>query len=111
MGKEYELLPIEPEKRRGAEGPQTHSTPKGKAEPVASVLTEQMKQLGSQELQKILSVVQSELRSRQDTSFSPVHKVSSILQTLLKDGALRTNIPKLSAFSGERVKGEVSFEQ
>ena len=110
-GKEYELLPIEPEDRRGAEGPQPHSTPKRKAEPVASVLTEQMKQLGSQELQKILSVVQSELRSRQDTSFSPVHEVSSILQTLLKDGALRTNIPKLSAFSGERVKGEVSFEQ
>ena len=67
--------------------------PRGKAEPVASVLTEQMKQLGSQELQKILSVIQSEPRSRQDTSFSPVHEVSSILQTLLKDGALRTNIP------------------
>ena len=70
-----------------------------------------MKQLGSQELQKILSVAQSELRSRQDISFSPAHEVSSILQTLLKDGAFRTNIPKLSAFSGERVKGEVSFEQ
>ena len=62
-------------------------------------------------LQKVLSAVQYELRSRQDTSFSPVHEVSSILHTLLKDGALRTNIPKLSAFSGERVKGEVSFEQ
>ena len=37
--------------------------------------------------------------------------MSSILHTLLKDRALRTNIPKLSAFSGERVKGEVSFEQ
>ena len=37
--------------------------------------------------------------------------MSSILHTLLKDGALRTNIPKLSAFSGERTKGEVSFEQ
>ena len=110
-GEKYELLPIEPDGRRGAEGPQPHSTPKGKAEPVASVLTEQMKQLGTQELQKILSVVQSELRSRHDTSFSPAHEVSSILQTLLKDGALRTNIPKLSAFSGERVKGEVSFEQ
>ena len=34
-----------------------------------------------------------------------------MLQTLLKDGAFRTNIPKLSAFSGERAKGEVSFEQ
>ena len=37
--------------------------------------------------------------------------MSSILHTLLKDGVLRTNIPKLSAFSGERTKGEVSFEQ
>ena len=63
-----------------------------------------MKQLGSQELQKILSVVQSELRSRQDTSFSPTHEVSSILQTLLKDGALRTNIPKLSALVGKGLK-------
>ena len=51
------------------------------------------------------------MRSRQDTSISPVHEVSSILHTLLKDGAIRTNIPKLSAFSGERAKGEVSFEQ
>ena len=70
-----------------------------------------MKQHVSQELQKVLSAVQSELRSRQDTAYSPVHEVSSILHTLLKDGALRTNIPKLSAFSGERAKGEVSFEQ
>ena len=38
-------------------------------------------------------------------------RCASILQTLLKDGALRTNIPKLSAFSGERAKAEVSFEQ
>ena len=30
---------------------------------------------------------------------------------LIKEGALRTNIPKLSTFSGERVKGEASFEQ
>ena len=37
--------------------------------------------------------------------------MSSILHTLLKYGALRTNIPKLSVFSGERAKGEVSFEQ
>ena len=84
---------------------------RGKAEPVASVITEQMKQLGTQELQKVLPIVETELRNRQDTSFSPVQEVSSILQTLLQDGALRTNIPKLSAFSGERVKGEVSFEQ
>ena len=65
----------------------------------------------SQELQKILSEIQTEMRSRQDVSISPAQEVSSILQTLLKDGALRTNIPKLSAFSVERAKGEVSFEQ
>ena len=109
-GEKYEILPIKPE-GRGAESPQPHSTPKGKAEPVASVLTEQMKQLGTQELQKVLSIVHTELRHRQDTSFNPAQEVSSILQTLFKDGALRTNIPKLSTFSGERVKGEVSFEQ
>ena len=108
-GEKYEILPIKPE-GRGAESPQPHSTPKGKAEPVASVLTEQMRHLGTQELQKVLSIVQTELRQRQDTSFSPAQEVSSILQTLFKDGALRTNIPKLSTFSGERVKGEVSFE-
>ena len=110
-GENYELIPIEPEGGRGAEGPQPHSTPKKKAEPLASVLTEHVKQLQSQELQQLLSAVQLEMRSRQDTSISHVHEVSSILHTLLKDGTLRTNIPKLSAFSGERAKGEVSFEQ
>ena len=51
------------------------------------------------------------MKSRQDTSVSPLHEVSTILQTLLKEGALRTNIPKLLGFNGERAKGEVSFEQ
>ena len=51
------------------------------------------------------------MRSRQDASISPAHEVSSIQQTLLKEGPLRTNIPKLSAFSGERAKGKVTFEQ
>ena len=37
--------------------------------------------------------------------------VSSILHSLIEEGALRTNIPKLSIFSGERVKGEASYEQ
>ena len=110
-GEEYEFIPIEPEEPNGAEGPQPHSTPKKKAEPIATVLAEQFKQLESQDLQQILSAIQTEMRSRQDVSISPAHEVSSIPQTLLKDGALRTNIPKLSTFSGERAKGEVSFEQ
>ena len=57
-GEKYELIPIEPEGRRGAKGLQPHSTPIKKAEPLASVLAEQMKQLESQELQKVLFAVQ-----------------------------------------------------
>ena len=63
-GEKYELFPTEPERRRGVEGPQPHSTPKRKAEPLTSVLAEQVKQLESQELQKLLSAVQTEMRSR-----------------------------------------------
>ena len=107
----YEFIPIEPVEQKGDGGPQPHSTPNKKAEPIATVLAEQFKQIESQDLQQILSAIQIKMRSRQDVSISPAHEVSSILQTLLKDGALRTNIPKLSAFSGERAKGEVSFEQ
>ena len=51
------------------------------------------------------------MRSRQEVSISPAHEVSSILHTLLKDVAFRTNIPKLSAFNRVRAKGEVSLEQ
>ena len=41
----------------------------------------------------------------------PPQDVSSILHSLTKEGTLRTNIPKLSIFSGEKMKGEASFEQ
>ena len=58
-----------------------------------------------------MSALQQEMKSRQDASLGSVHDVSSILQKLLKEGALRTNIPKLLACSGERANGEVSFEQ
>ena len=109
-GEEFEFIPIEALDPKGAGGPDTHSTPK-KSEHVATALAREFKHLESQELQQILSAIQIEIKSRQDTSVSPVHEVSSILQTLLKKGALRTNIPKLSAFSGEKAKGEVSFEQ
>ena len=53
----------------------------------------------------------------QDCPFKPgglgsyPQDVSSILRSLIKEGAPRTNIPKLSVFSGERLKGEASFEQ
>ena len=51
------------------------------------------------------------MRTRHDASMGSAHEVSSVLQTLLKEGALRTNVPKLSAFSGEVAKGKVSFDQ
>ena len=102
---EYEYIPNEPLEPKGAGGPDIHSTPKKKDESVAITLAKQLKNLESQELQQILSAIQLEMKSGQDISVGPVHGVSSILQTLLKEGALRTDIPKLSAFSGERAKG------
>ena len=110
-GEEYEYIPIEPLGPKGAGGLGTHSTPKRGDAPIATALAKQFKNLGTQELQHILSAIQLEMKSRQDASIGPAHEVSSILQTLWKEGAIRTNIPKLSAFSGERAMGEVSFEQ
>ena len=55
--------------------------------------------------------VPRDIPSKPDGLGSTPHDVSSILHSLIKEGALRTNIPKLSIFSGERVKGEASFEQ
>ena len=49
--------------------------------------------------------------SKPDGLGSHPQDVSSILHSLIKEGALRTNIPKFLVFSGERVKGEASFEQ
>ena len=55
--------------------------------------------------------VPRDIPSKPDGFGSTPHDVSSILHSLIKEGALRTNIPKLSIFSGERVKGEASFKQ
>ena len=48
--------------------------------------------------------------SKPDGLGSNPQDVSSILHSLIKEGALRTNITKLSIFSGERMKG-ASFEE
>ena len=40
-GEEYRFIPIEPLEPKGDGGPQPHSTPKKKAEPMATVLAEQ----------------------------------------------------------------------
>ena len=52
-----------------------------------------------------------DIPSKPDCLGSNSQDVSSILHILNKEGALRTNIPQLSIFSGERVKGEASFDQ
>ena len=105
-GEDYEYIPIPPL------DPEDHSTPKKKGGPAASkAMTQDIKLMPTQELQQLLSSLQQEMRTRQDASMGSAHDVSSVLQTLLKEGALRTNVPKLSAFSGEAAKGEVSFNQ
>ena len=90
-------------------------------ETVAPLLAEHIKFLQTDELKQILSAISQEMEARQVPNRSPsklkkasltqAHEVSSILHSLIKEGALRTNIPKLSVFSEEMVKGEASFEQ
>ena len=105
-GEEYEYIPIPPL------DPEDHSTPKKKGGPAApKALAHELKHMPSQELQQLLSSLKQEMRTRQDASMGSAHDVSSVLQTLLKEGALKTNVPKLSAFSGEVAKGKVSFDQ
>ena len=104
-GEDYEYIPIPPL------DPEDHSTPKKKGGPAASkAMTQDIKHMPTQELQQ-LSSLQQEMRTRQEASMGSAHDVSSVLQTLLKEGALRTNVPKLSVFSSEVAKGEVSFDQ
>ena len=74
-------------------------------------MTHDIKHMPTQELQQLLSSLQQEMRTRQDASMGSAHDVSSVLQIPLKEGALRTNVPKLSASSGEVAKGELSFDQ
>ena len=71
----------------------------------ATALAKQLKSLETQDLEQIMSALQQEMKSRQDAPLGPACDVSSILQTLLMEEALRTNIPKLSALIGERAKG------
>ena len=113
-GEEYEYIPME------AEGSPHFSTPKKGEEPVIPQLAEHIKSLQTSELKQILAAICKEMDarhvphrnpSRPDASGSHAHEVSSILHSLIKEGALRTNIPKLSVFSWGMMKGEASFEQ
>ena len=111
---EYEYIPIE------AEGSPQFSTPKKGEDPVIPHLVEHFKSLHTSELKQIVTALSREMDARHephgilskpDASASHHQDVSFILHTLIKGGTLRTNIPKLLVFSGERLKGEVSFEQ
>ena len=113
-GEEYEYIPIE------LEGSPLFSTPKRGEEPVIPQLVEHFKSLQTSELKQIMTTISREMDARHephgspskpDASGSQHQDVSSILHSLIKEGALRTSIPKLSAFSGERLKSEASFEQ
>ena len=83
-------------------------------------MVEHLKSVQTSELKQILTALDGEMDVRhvpQDSPSKPDalgshHRdVSSILHSLIKEVALRTNIPKLSVFSGGRLKGEASFEQ
>ena len=113
-GEEYEYMPIE------ADGSPQFSTPKKGEEPVIPQLVEHFKSLQTSELKQIMTAISKEMDARHEPHGSPSkpeasgsqhQDVSSILHSLIKEGALRTNITKLSAFSGESLKGKASFEQ
>ena len=117
-GEEFEYIPVESE-TEGAVGPH-FSTPKKGDDPVFSQLVEHFKSLQTSELKQLLTALTREMDamnvlqdspSKPDALGSHQQDVSSILYSLIKEGALRTNIPKFSVFSGERLKGEASFEQ
>ena len=111
-GEEYEYIPIELLELKGAGGPGKYSTPKRGEEPVATVLAKQLKSLGSQELQQIRSAIQLEMRrpDRMPLWAQPIRCPPSF-RHYWRRGPSGQISPKLSAFSGERAKGEVSFEQ
>ena len=117
-GEDFEYFPVENEVE-GAEGPPT-STPRKGEDPVIPELVKHFKSLQTNELKQLMAALTREMDARHvprnipskpDGFGSPPQDVSSILHSLIKEGALRTNIPKLSIFSGERVKGEASFDQ
>ena len=83
-GEEYDYIPIPPL------DPEDYSTPKKKGGPAApKALTHEIKHMPTQEMQQLLSSLQQERRTRQDASMGSAHDVSSVLQTLLKEGGIK----------------------
>ena len=88
-------------------GSGVHSTPKTGENPkaaTAGVLANQLKQMTTQELQQIMSAPQLEMRGRQDASLGSAQDVSAVLQTLLKEGALRTYHQAICLYLGDGQK-------
>ena len=106
-GEEFEYTPTE------TEGAPQFSTPKKGEDPVIPQLVEHFKSLQTSELKQLMTALTREMDARHQPHGSPSkpdalgsqhQDVSSILHSLIKEGALRTNIPKFSVFSGERLK-------
>ena len=115
-GKEYKYITIENVEHIH------HSTPKKEdASSAAAMLVGNIKKLPLEDLKPVLSTVDHEMEEKRiplgspskpsDQSSIHPHDVPSVLHSLIKEGTLRTNVPKLSSFSGKTAKGEVSFEQ
>ena len=106
-GEEFEYIPIE------AEGEPQFSTHKKGEDPVIPQLVEHFKSLQTSELKQIMTALTREMDARHEPHGSPSkpdalgsrhQDVSSILHSLIKEGALRTNIPKLSVFQWGKVE-------
>ena len=107
-GEEFEYIPVESE-TEGAVGPQ-FSTPKKGDDPVIPQLVEHFWSLQTSELKQILTALNREMDARhvpQDSPSKPDalgshhQDVSSILYSLIKEGALRTNIPNFQSLVGK----------
>ena len=101
-GEEFEYFPFESE-TEGAVGPQ-FSTPKKGDDPVIPELVKHFRSLQTTELKQIMAALNREIYARhvqQDSPSKPdglgchPQDISSILHSLIKEGALRTNIPAL----------------
>ena len=89
--------------------------------PVAASLIENIQKVSTDNLKQIQSNISNEMKGRKVPLRSPLkaHRYLTgtclwgifIVHSLIKEEALRTNIQKLSTFSGELAKGEVSFQQ
>ena len=91
-GEEYEYIPME------VEGSPQFSTPYKGEEPVIPQLVEHFKSLQTFELKQLMTAISKEMDDRHVTHKSPSkpdasgsqhHDVSSILHSLIKEGALR----------------------